>query len=152
MTQAQVSRTGDTPNTDHLLLLADGQPVPLGGPLAMRVTQHYRVVRAEGQREPWKVKIRAYYYTLEEDGAEILSFQWHPKGPSPIVYPHLHLGTAATVGHQQLAGAYIPTGRVPLEQFLWLLIDGFHVQHERTDWKDVLVQTRKKFEQWRTWE
>ena len=69
------------------------------------------------------------HYTLEEDGAEILSFQWHPKGPSAIVYPHLHL-----------------------EQFLWLLIDGFHVKHKRPDWKDVLVKTRKKFEQWRTWE
>jgi len=157
VTGVQLSRTQDTSDTDRVLVLADGHPVPLactqGTSLAMRVTQNYRVVRAEGQRGPWKVKITAYYYTLEDDhGAEILSFQWHPKGRSPVVYPHLHLGAAAAVGHQHLAEAYVPTGRVPLEQFLWLLIDGFHVQHGRPDWKDVLVRTRKKFEQWRTWE
>jgi len=69
-----------------------------------------------------------------------------------VIYPHLHLGAAARVSHQRLAEAYVPTGRVPLEQFLWLLLDGFHVRHARSDWKDVLVKTRKKFEQWRTWE
>ena len=157
VTMSQVSRSGDTAD-EHVLLLGDrGQPVALrctsGDPLAMRLGQHYQVVRAEGQRGPWKVKITAYYYTLEdENGAEILSYQWHPKGPSPVIYPHLHLGAAAVVGHQHLAKAYVPTGRVPLERFLWLLLDGFHVRPARSNWKDVLVKTRKKFEQWRTWE
>ena len=87
VTAAQVSRTGDTADTEHVLLLAEGQRVTLpctqGGPLAIRVTQHYRVVRAEGRGGPWKVKITAYYYTLEDgNGAEILSYQWHPKDPA----------------------------------------------------------------------
>ena len=50
VTTAQVSRTGDAGDTEHALLLADGQPGALrctrDGPLAIRVTQQYRVVRA----------------------------------------------------------------------------------------------------------
>ena len=45
------------------------------------MSQNYRIVRAEGQRGPWKVTIAAYHYTLEEpDGREVISFQWHPEG------------------------------------------------------------------------
>ena len=52
-----------------------GEPFPLprarGASLRARLGQNYRIVRAEGQRGPWKAKVTACHYTLEEsDGLE----------------------------------------------------------------------------------
>ncbi len=84
-------------------------------------------LRPEGQRGPWKVKITAYPYTLEESkGGEMIS--WHPTGPGALPYPHLHLGAAVDVGRAELEGAHIPTGRVALEQVLRFAIETFRVR------------------------
>jgi len=142
---------------EHPWTVANGEPFSLprarGTSLRARMSQNYRIVRAEGQRGPWKVTITAYHYTLEGlDGREIVSFQWHPRGRGALPYPHLHLGAAAEVGRAELEGAHIPTGRVALEQVLRFAIETFRLRPRRGDWRDVLFGTRRRFEQWRTWE
>jgi hypothetical protein len=99
------------------------------------------------------VTITSYHYTLEEaNGSEIISFQWHPTGSGALPYPHVHLGHAAAVGRAELEDAHIPTGRVALEQVLRFAIEAFKLRPRRSDWRDVLFGTRRRFEQWRTWE
>lgn len=157
VTNAQITRSGDYRTTaDHVLVVADGEPFALprtsGSALRARVSQNYRIVPAEGPRGPWKVTTTAYLYTLEEaDGLEILSYQWHPSGPSSVHYPHLHVGQAAGKPRPELQRAHLPTGRISLEQFLWLAIEAFKVRPRRDDRRDVLYRTLQKFEQWRTW-
>lgn len=158
VTDAQIARSGnDSITTEHVLVVAGGEPIVLartsGSALQARILQKYRIVRAEGQRGPWKVKTTAYFYTLEDrDGREIISYQWHPTGKGALPYPHLHLGDAAEVVRAELQGAHIPTGRLSLEQFLRFAIETFRVRPRRHDWRDVLFGTRRRFEQWRTWE
>ena len=158
VTDAQIVTDGDYSTvSEHVWVGAAGEPFPLarlrGSSLRARIRQSYRVVRAEGQRGPWKVKITAYHYTLEEaNRREIISFQWHPTGVGSLPYPHVHLGPAAAVGRGELEGAHIPTGRVALEQTLRFAIEAFRLRPRRADWRDVLFWTRRRFEQWRTWE
>ena len=114
-----------------------------------------RTIGSCGQKGsgPWKVTITAYHYTLEDSNSrEIISFQWHPTEASALPYPHVHLGHGAAVGRAELAGAHIPTGRVALEQTLRFAIEAFRLRPRRADWRDVLFGTRRRFEQWRTWE
>ena len=158
VTDAQVVIDGDynTPSK-HVWAGARDEPFPLardrGPSLRARISQGYRVVRAEEQRGLWKVTITAYHYTLEDsDSREIISFQWHPAGAGALPYPHVHLGHGAAVGRAELAGAHIPTGRVALEQILRFAIEAFRLRPRRPDWRDVLFGTRRRFEQWRTWE
>lgn len=157
VTDAQIAMFGGYVTTAEIGWLIANEPVLLprarGAALRARLNQNFRIVRAEGQHGPWKVTITAYHYTLEEpDGREIVSFQWHPTGPGAFPYPHLHLGDAADVGLDELMGAHIPTGRVALEQVLRFAIETFKVRPRRADWRDVLFGTRRRFEQWRTWE
>lgn len=158
VTDAQIATDGDYSIAgEHVWVGAASEPFPLarvrGPSLRARIRQNYRVVRAEGQRGPWKVTITAYYYTLEEASRrEIISFQWHPTGSGAPPYPHVHLGHAAAVGRAELEDAHIPTGRVALEQVLRFAIEAFKLRPRRTDWRDVLFGTRRRFEQWRTWE
>lgn len=158
VTDAQIAADVDYSTTsEHTWVGAAGDAFPLarvrGPSLRGRIGQHYRIVRAEGQRGPWKVTITAYHYTLEETSRrEIVSFQWHPTAAAAPPYPHVHLGHAAEVGRAELQGAHIPTGRVALEQVLRFAIEAFKLRPRRNDWRDVLFGTRRRFEQWRTWE
>jgi hypothetical protein len=158
VTDAQIATDGDySTSSEHTWVGAVGEPFTLsrvrGASLRARVGQNYRVVSAEGQRGPWKVKITAYHYSLEEaNGREIISFHWHPAGAGALPYPHVHLGHAAAVGRAELNGAHIPTGRGALEQVLRFAIEAFTLRPRRPDWRDVLFGTRRRFEQWRTWE
>lgn len=84
----------------HSLLLNNGMPVRLTAGALIRVFQRYRLVAGVNPSAPWKAAIVAYSYALDaEDGPEIFSYQWHPSGPSPVGYPHLHIGAGAAVGN-----------------------------------------------------
>ena len=138
----------------HAMVLARGDPVRVSGTeLAVRITQHYRIVEASGPRGPWKVSTAAYWYSLEQldEWSEIIAFHWHPAGRTAITTPHLHLGPAAHVGRGELARAHIPTSRVAIEDFVWLLIQEFGARPQRDDWADVLDAAQETFNEWRTW-
>ena len=156
VTDAQIATRGQYSTTAEHVWGVANQPFPLPrtreASLRARLNQNFRIVRVEGQRGPWKVTITAYHYTLEEsDGREIVSFQWHPIGPGAVSYPHLHLGDAADVGRAQLEDAHFPTGRIALEHVLRFAIETFKLRPRRSDWRDVLFGTRRRFEQGRTW-
>jgi hypothetical protein len=137
----------------HALLMADGRAVRIeGSQYAARVIQHYRIVEEPGPRGPWRVSTAAYSYTLEEYGAqEIIAFHWHPHGRSAVTTPHMHLGASAKVGHEALAAAHVPTGRVALEDFVRLILHDFRVNSRRPDWQGVLDETQSDFNAWRSW-
>lgn len=102
VTDAQIATTGDcSMTTAHAWVVAGGEPFPLPrareASLRARLSQNYRIARAEGQRGPWKLKIACHYTLEESDGREVISFQWHPTGPGALPYPHVHLGAAAEV-------------------------------------------------------
>jgi hypothetical protein len=69
----------------------------------------------------------------DADGREVLSFQWHPGGRSPVTWPHLHLGAGAEVGRAELTSAHLPTGRVAIEEVLGLAISELGVEPLRGD-------------------
>lgn len=126
----------------HSLLLNDGTPVRLSGGARVRVFQRYRLVAGVNPSAPWKVAIVAYSYALDaEDGPEIFSYQWHPSGPSPVGYPHLHIGVGAAVGNTAVNQAHFPTGHVALGTFFRLLITDFAIPPRRRDWDRILAET-----------
>jgi hypothetical protein len=77
------------------VILGDGIPVALDGDLSLGLRQNYTIVEWEGARGPWKVKTFAYSYVLLTGEDELLAFHWHPRGPSPVTTPHLHVGRGA---------------------------------------------------------
>lgn len=68
--------------------------------------------------------------------------------------PHLHLPSAAGVSDVLEAGHY-PTGRVTLEEVVWMLLDDqdnrFGIRPERANWREVLREGLAAFERWQTW-
>lgn len=84
--------------------------------------------------------------TTSRHRREFLAFHWHPQ--SRVSWPHLHVRAGV---EPALATAHIPTGRVPLEDIVRMLIDDLGARPLRDDWRDVLALTRATFEQERTW-
>ncbi|MEO7859080.1 MAG: hypothetical protein ABIU05_01350 [Nitrospirales bacterium] len=91
----------------------------------------------------YKVSTRWYRYNvLNHRRQEMLSYQWHPG--TEVDFPHLHVSS--------LEKCHLPTGRISIEQFAWLLIDAFEVKPRKgCDWKSILKETEGKFKQYRTW-
>jgi hypothetical protein len=145
---------GYDPGQRHALAPHRGQPVKvLAGEqrLALASLFVYRVEEAEGERGPWKVGTAAYYHSLEdEDGREIVAYQWHP-GQGSIDFPHLHIGTRIPAILGAAHKHPFPTGRVSLEDVLRLAIREFGVEPARDDWEEVLDETQATYEEWRTW-
>ena len=85
------------------------------------------------------------YRLLERSGREILTFHWHPDGPSRAVTPHLHLSSRfrpiplEPVGLTvSLANHHIPTGHLELVDIVCYLIIEVGVEPRRSDWRQVL--------------
>src|SRR5215212_9757803 len=115
----------------HILTFPD-DPVVLQGAdgLAMSIRHYYCIERGEGLWR-WRTKTAAYYYELQTlSGAEVFSYHWHPDGPSPATFPHLHIGNGSGVQIDGLRKAHFPTPRMALEDFLRTLIEDFGVRRE----------------------
>jgi hypothetical protein len=150
---------GNDPSSDPYSLALRNSPVKLGRDklFTFRIGQQFEVIKGEGRLGPFKVQTLAYAYTLyaldkrDDREREIFSYHWHPRGQSPIIYPHLHLAQGAEVGRDDVRGAHFPTGRISLEEVLRLVIEEFHVKPLRHDWADILQRTKAAFEEFRTW-
>jgi hypothetical protein len=155
VSNAVLHRTTYDPHVQpHVLILNQNTPVRIdsGRGIALYVAHHFRIIEADDPRGPWKVSTAGYAYALgDRDGREIIAFHWHPSSPNKVTSPHLHLGPVAQVGHDQLRGAHIPTGRIALEDVLRLAIAEFGAPARRADWDDVLRTTKAAFTDWRTW-
>ena len=82
------------------------------------------------------------YALYDVDGREVVAYHWHPEGRSGVTTPHLHLGTGASVGRRDLAGAHLPTGRILLEDVLRLGVAELGVRPLRRDWREILERAR----------
>lgn len=139
----------------HSLTLNAGAPAKLKGesPLLLEVRMQYRIIEADGQRGPYKVKTAAYDYVLEtEDGGIVVAYHWHPDGASGMKAPHAHLGAAVLAKEGVLTHKdHMPTGRVPFEQVVRFAISDLGAEPKCDDWAEVLEDIETVFRQWRTW-
>lgn len=149
-----VLRCDNRDRIDDLSVLRLPDPVSLHGRshLFIGMVQQYRIIK-DPNNGPFRVTTAHYKYTLEtEDSEEIIGYHWHPEGPSPVRYAHLHLGAGAQIGRSELDGrAHFPTGRVAFEDFVKLLIDVFDVKASRPTWRQALDRTKGLFERYKRW-
>lgn len=143
---------------DYALTLNAGAPITIRrasrpGSVAVRVSQQYRIVEAQGEAGPYKVQTRAYMYSVESPAMqqEILSYHWHPSGPSPFKTPHLHLTRGVHEAYPDIVEAHLPTGRISIEEFLRFAIETFRLRTRRDDWRSVVNRTQATFRKWQTW-
>ncbi len=133
----------------HVLILNDGSAIRLSGDLFMFVSQRYRIVEDVEPRGPWKVAVVGYVYSLENAARqELISYQWHPAGRSPVTFPHFHLGPASRVGEERVGRAHLPTGRIAPQSFFRLVLTEFDITPRRADWEAVLDDTQTAFAEW----
>ena len=85
----------------------------------------------------WLAAIAGYVYQFSyENGRECIASHWHPRGASPIGWPHLHVsGPTAPI---DLTRGHLPTGPVALPAVLRYAIDDLAVRPLRQDWPAVL--------------
>lgn len=141
---------------DHQLLTNDGDAIRIGGPsdLWLQLRMRYRFVQKEDlDGGPWKIQTLAYSYTVTTgQEARILSYHWHPGGPSHESAPHLHLGDSQLIDGASLTSKqHVPTGRVSLEQVIRYLIVEHGIEPRHDDWDNTLTLTHGVFELYRTW-
>jgi hypothetical protein len=140
---------------DFYVLTLTGDPVKLNAdpPLRLSLTQLFRLVenRQAPRHSRWRVGTLRYVYTALEsdDRTEIFSYHWEPEGAVSI--PHLHIPVAASEKRRRQGKYHFPTGRIAIEQVLWVLIRDFRVPTLREDWETRLRTGQAIFDQNRTW-
>ena len=103
---------------------------------------HHYVVTEGPAGEGWQVRDGAYFYAIEtQGGSELLAYHWHPRGRSPIVAPHLHVGADIQIGQRLLSKVHLPTGAIRLQDVIRLAITELDVEPLRDDWEQVLART-----------
>jgi len=108
------------------------------GVLSLDVRQQVRPVQVKRQ---WRVSTASYSYRLTRaaDDTEIIAWQWHPSGHSPILEPHLH------VSDGPLAKRHIPTGRVSIESVVRMLIRDLNAIPIKKSWEAILSKSEQAF-------
>lgn len=157
--QLTLSPGGHVPRAEpHVVSLSRGGTTVLRGdlPLEFALSMQYRIVEAEDERGPWKTKIEQYAYSLRlsggGNGPELLGWHWHPLDTPHYPDPHVHVGAVALAPNGGLTRKmHIPTARVSLEEVLRFAIVDLGVRALRADWDEVLRETQRTFERWRTW-
>lgn len=122
-----------------------------GVSLWFSVSMQYVIVEADGDRGPYKVKMTSYRYGIDdENGDEVLSYDWHPHTGMSAPHLHLHVRTSIlSIG--DFNKKHLPTGRVAFEQVLRLTVDEFGVRPIKRNWEKILSHAQGNFEKWRTW-
>jgi len=170
ITQQRLSRPlskGLKLNTSYATNLAKMDPVALKGQPQLKFSagQTFQIVESDKPNPNGRIKIstRSYFYEITtSDDHQILSFHWQPEakpskpGDEVIVTPHLHVGAIITSGQtvirpDEFHKVHVPTGRVSLEQVIWLLIVQFGVAPLKPSWRRTLKQTEDNYERWKSW-
>jgi hypothetical protein len=143
-------------------------PVPLKGehPVTASIGQHFQIVKAEGERGPFKVSTIEYFYSIgvlfkDEHGMqaeeELVNYQWTPNatGKNVVTYPHLHAGIGISRGNARVRPdtfhkIHLPTSRVSIEAFIRLVIVEFRAQPLKPKWNTILANSEKDFDDWKT--
>ncbi|MGH3545997.1 MAG: hypothetical protein ACRDPW_08755 [Mycobacteriales bacterium] len=123
--------------------------------VGLQLAMRYEIVHAPGDRDrgPYRISTLGYLYSIHSaDGAEALSYHWHPFGNSAVTWPHLHIGTVALAPEGLITKkAHLPTARISLEQVLRVCITELGVIPLRDDWQQVLADSEDLFKLRRTW-
>lgn len=100
-------------------------------------------------------RVARYQFLLGDiGGRELVIYDWHPTGPSPVTTPHLHVPAAGAVTLAQRSGTpradartylgslhSLPTGQIRLTMIVERLIREFRADPVRPDWEQVLRAT-----------
>jgi hypothetical protein len=119
------------------------------GELDVRIALKYVVEVARVQA--FAARTTSYRYLVSDiAGQDLVVYDWHPIGLSPVTTPHLHVPAAASVVLAQRAGTpradarmhlgslHLPTGPISLTDVVRMLITEFRVDPIRSDWERVL--------------
>lgn len=136
---------------EHWLVFGGRDGIPLGrtrASLRLEINQRFRLVEADGK---WRVTTTRYFYAvIGRDEREVLAYHWHPNVPSRAE-PHLHLSAGAGALLPILNGAHLPTGRIAIEDVVWLALRELRGTPLRPDHLEVLDQGRRAFAANRQW-
>lgn len=141
----------------HTWVLNGGdRPVALGGDLGLRAMMGFEVQdRGSSQRDQrFKVRTRAYMYSIVIPGGELMCAHWHPGGLSDVEFPHWHFGSPVlSPTGVFLERAHIPSPRVSFEYFLRLAIETIpEVTPAKNDWDDRLARLESTFDKHKSWD
>ena len=118
------------------------------GELAVRIVLKYMVEVTSVQAFAARTSYR--YLVRDTAGQDLVAYDWHPTGSSPILTPHLHIPAARTVVMAQRDGSptagarthlgalHFPTGHTETETIVDMHIREFRVDPIRSDWERVL--------------
>lgn len=117
--------------------------------LDVHITVNY-VVEIVGV-QAFAARTTSYQYVVSDiAGQELVIYDWHPSGRSPVTAPHLHLPASRSVVLAQREGSpragvrthlgalHFPTGHTGTATFVDMLIREFDVDPVRPDWEHVL--------------
>ncbi|MEZ4563760.1 MAG: hypothetical protein R2853_13590 [Thermomicrobiales bacterium] len=119
------------------------------GELDVRIALNY-VVEVVGV-QAFAARTTSYQYVASDiAGQQLVIYDWHPTGRSPVISPHLHIPAARTVVLEQREGSpragarthlgtlHFPTGPIGTATVVDMLIREFGVDPVRKDWERVL--------------
>lgn len=101
----------------------------------------------------WRTHTLRYYFSLFDVPAEgdfVLSYHFHPD-PGGFGRPHMHVRAQPSWAGKNLQKVHLPTGRVPLEAFIRLIVEELGAEPIRKDWGERLRALEERFEQRKTW-
>ncbi len=139
-------------HVEHVWTINRGEGVAVGPGLRLNATMRYEIVRTSAQAQPFKISTRAYLYAIEGGNQEeILCAHWHPDSSSPVNWPHWHIGVAALLPHGVLTPrAHLRSSRIAFEEMVRYAIElGAHPRYD--DWEQRLEETRRNYEEHRSW-
>jgi hypothetical protein len=155
---------GPSPSDDENRALAVSEnPIKLqrrdGLPRLFLVpNQLFTIVEDDRYDGEWKARTLAYIYAVQLDPAEagdgeaeVLAWHWHPLTTPERPAPHVHVRVEQPLLGTTLSKLHIPSGRVSFEEVIRFLIDDFHVEPARDDWRGIVEDSETRFRKFRTW-
>lgn len=125
---------------------------PLAGPdgLEFAAAMWWRVIE-DPNNGPYRVTTTGYHYSLSVGTNELWALQWQPDGPSPVTWPHMHLGSKLLDKDAPVTpSAHLPTSRMTFETAIrWCFEFGAEPLHD--DWQERLADTEGPHLRHRSW-
>ncbi len=116
------------------------------------VRHFYRLSSLAGRRRGSSHAVTVGYVVdlLDDGGALVVGYHWHPIDDGAVVYSHLHIGRQFAhtglprdirVMADRLVRSHLPTGPILLPTVLRLAIAEFGIEPLRRDWAAVLDES-----------
>jgi hypothetical protein len=122
------------------------EPTPLRGHGLLRGSRLALEVDLHQPGDGLAAETTRYAYTLlDHADRELLAWHWHPRGRSPVAFPHLHVssalrGTTPSGGPAVLPldKVHLPTGHISVADVVKLLVGDLGIAPLRADWLERL--------------